>query len=125
MRLRGLRWKHTIFLIPFIIVAPLCPVFLKRVYFHKAHLSEKHGVLWLAQLSTALWLAEHLKHVTEMLRPLPYLETHSVSTTWLQRQQYYSKNKTYAFFLWKHFAGVMQISPQWCRHVEACLNKAF
>ncbi len=26
----------------------------------------------IGQLSSALWLAEYLKHVTEMLRPLPY-----------------------------------------------------
>ncbi len=30
-------------------------------------------------ISSALWLAEY-QHVMEMLRPLPYLETHSVST---------------------------------------------
>ncbi len=31
-----------------IIVVPLCPAFLKRVDFNKAHLSEKRGMLWLA-----------------------------------------------------------------------------
>ncbi len=28
----------------------------------------------IGQLSSALWLAEYLKHVTEMLRPLPYFD---------------------------------------------------
>ncbi len=37
-----------IFRILYIIVAPLCPAFLKRVDFYKAHRSEKWGVLWLA-----------------------------------------------------------------------------
>ncbi len=31
--------------IPHIIVAPLCPIFLKRFDFYKAHRSEKQGVL--------------------------------------------------------------------------------
>ncbi len=31
----------------------------------------------IGQLSSTLWLAEYLKCVTEMIRPLPYLETHS------------------------------------------------
>ncbi len=50
--------KKRIFLILYIIVAPLCPhcpAFLKHVDFYKAHRSEKQGVLW---LSSALWLAE-------------------------------------------------------------------
>ncbi len=49
MCLCGLRFiKHIIFHILYIIVAPLCPAFLKRVDFYKAHRSEKRGVLWLA-----------------------------------------------------------------------------
>ncbi len=45
----GLRLKkHIIFHILYIIVAPLCSAFLKRVDFYKAHRSEKRGVLWLA-----------------------------------------------------------------------------
>ncbi len=49
MSLRGLRFKkHIIFHIPYIIVASLCPAFLKRVDYYKAHRSEKRGVLWLA-----------------------------------------------------------------------------
>ncbi len=42
----------------------------------------------IGQLSSALRLAEYVKCVTEMLRPLPYLETHRVSTTWRWQQQY-------------------------------------
>ncbi len=46
MCLRGLRFKkHIIFHILYIIVAPLCPAFLKHVDFYKAHRSEKRGVL--------------------------------------------------------------------------------
>ncbi len=37
--------KHIIFHILYIIVAPLCPAFLKRVDFYKAHRFEKRGVL--------------------------------------------------------------------------------
>ncbi len=40
--------KHIIFHILYIIVDPLCPTFLKRVDFYKAHRSEKLCVLWLA-----------------------------------------------------------------------------
>ncbi len=46
--LRGSRFKHIIFHILYIIVAPLCSAFLKRADFYKAHRSEKWGVLWLA-----------------------------------------------------------------------------
>ncbi len=49
MCLCGLRFKkHIIFHIMYIIVAPLCFAFMKRVYFYKAHRSEKRGMLWLA-----------------------------------------------------------------------------
>ncbi len=46
MRLHGSRFKkHIIFHILYIIVAPLCSAFLKRIDFYKAHHSEKRGVL--------------------------------------------------------------------------------
>ncbi len=46
MRLCGLRFKkHIIFHILYIIAAPICPAYLKRVDFYKAHRSEKQGVL--------------------------------------------------------------------------------
>ncbi len=49
MCLCGLKFKkHIIFHILYIIVAPLCSAFLKRIAFYKAHHSEKRGVLWLA-----------------------------------------------------------------------------
>ncbi len=49
MCLCGLRFKkHIIFHILYIIVAPLCPAFLKHIDFYKAHRSEKRGVFWLA-----------------------------------------------------------------------------
>ncbi len=65
--------KHIIFHILFIIIAPLCFAFLKRIGFYKAHRSEKRGVLWLASY-LVLWVAEYLKRVREMLRPLPYCD---------------------------------------------------
>ncbi len=64
--------KHIIFHILYIIVAPLCSAFLKRVNFYKAHRSEKRALI--GQLSGALWLAEYLKRVTEMLHPSPYCD---------------------------------------------------
>ncbi len=46
MCLCGLRFKkHIIFHILYIIVAPLCPAFLKRADFYKAHRSENRGML--------------------------------------------------------------------------------
>ncbi len=60
--------KHIIFHILYIIVAPLCPAFLKHADFYKAHRSEKWGVLWLASYPVR-WLAKYLKRETEMLRP--------------------------------------------------------
>ncbi len=66
--------KHIIFHILYIIVAPLCPAFLKRVDFYKAHRSEKRGVLWLASHPVRCDWPEYLKHVTEMLPPLPYCD---------------------------------------------------
>ncbi len=53
--------KHIIFHILYI-VAPLCPAFLKRIDF-------------LRQLSSALWLAEYIKHETERLRPFPLFKS--------------------------------------------------
>ncbi len=66
--------KHYFFHILYIIAAPLCSVFLKRADFYKAHRSEKQGVLWLASYPVCCWLAEYLKRVTEMLRPLLYCD---------------------------------------------------
>ncbi len=47
------------------------PLLSETCNFYKAHCSEKRGVLWLASYPVRLWLAEYLKHVTEMLRPFP------------------------------------------------------
>ncbi len=58
--------KHIIFQILYIIVGPLCPASLKRVVFNKAPPSNKCSLLWLAIWPSALWLAEHHKHVSEM-----------------------------------------------------------
>ncbi len=54
MYLCGLRFKKHIFHILYIIVAPLCPAFLKRIDFYKAHRSENWGVLWLASYPVGL-----------------------------------------------------------------------
>ncbi len=53
--------KTLFFQILYIIVGPLCPVSLKRFAFYKAPPSDKHSLLWLANLPSALWLAEHHK----------------------------------------------------------------
>ncbi len=61
----------------------------------------------IGQLSSALWLAEYLKRVTEMLHPLPYLETQRLhemiaAATILQREW-----KLRLLSLRKHLGGVM------------------
>lgn len=61
----GLKKKKVIFHILHIIVSPLCPTFLEPIDFYKAHHSEKRCML-IGQLSSALLLAECLKHVTVM-----------------------------------------------------------
>ncbi len=60
--------KHIIFQILYIIVVPLCPASLKRVIFYKAPPSDKDSLLWLANWHSALWLAEHHKHASEIYR---------------------------------------------------------
>ncbi len=72
MCLCGLRFKkHIIFHILYIIVAPLCPAFLRtRRFLQSSSFWEARRAL-IGQLSSALWLAEYLKRETEMLRPLP------------------------------------------------------
>ncbi len=51
--------KHIIFHILDSILAPVWPVFLKRIDFYKALPSKKLSVLWLASWPSALWLSEH------------------------------------------------------------------
>ncbi len=46
--------------------------FLKRVDFYRSSSFWEVRCALIGQLSSALWLAEYLKCVTEMLRPLPY-----------------------------------------------------
>ncbi len=62
--------KHIIFHMLYIIVAPIWPActFLQSSLFWEA----RHALI--GQLSSALWLAEYLKSMTEMLRPLPYCD---------------------------------------------------
>ncbi len=58
--------KHIILQILYIIVGPLCPASLKRFVFYKFPPSNKRSLLWLASWHSALWLAEHRKHSSEM-----------------------------------------------------------
>ncbi len=58
--------KHIIFQILYIIVGPLCPASLKRAVFSKAPPSDMRSLLWLANWHSALWLAPHRKHTSEM-----------------------------------------------------------
>ncbi len=69
---------------PYIIVAPLWPSFLKRFDFLQSSSFWKARCALIDQLSSTLWLAEYLKRVMEMLRPLQYLETH-ISYVSIQR----------------------------------------
>uniref|UniRef100_A0A673GDK9 Tyrosine-protein kinase n=1 Tax=Sinocyclocheilus rhinocerous TaxID=307959 RepID=A0A673GDK9_9TELE len=65
MCLCGLRFKkHIIFHILYIIVSPLCPAFLKRVNFYKAHCSEKRGVL------KVIWGNQNFSYVCDLLQEL-------------------------------------------------------
>ncbi len=59
-------FKKQFFQILYIIVGPLCPASLKRVVFYKVPPSNKRSLLWLANWHSALWLAEHRKHSSEM-----------------------------------------------------------
>jgi len=58
--------KHIIFQILYIILGPLFPAFLKCIIFYKVPPSDKHSLLWLANWPSALWLADHGKHSSEM-----------------------------------------------------------
>ncbi len=64
----------------------------------------------IGQLSSALWLAKYLKHVTEMLHPIfgntQHLHDMAVVATMLQRER-----KLCLLSLRKHLGGVMQIFP--------------
>ncbi len=93
--LRSLRFKkHIIFHILYIIVAPLCPAFLKHADFYKAHRSEKRGVLWLARYPVCCdW--PNTSGVLWNVTPLTIFG----NTQGAWRQQYYSENRSYAFFL--------------------------
>ncbi len=58
--------KKHIFQILYIIVVVLCRASLKLVVFYKGPPSDKRSLLWMAIWHSALWLAEHHKHVSEM-----------------------------------------------------------
>ncbi len=58
--------KHIIFQILYIFVGPLCPASLKRFVFYKAPPSDKYILLWLANWPSAMCLAEHHKHESEI-----------------------------------------------------------
>ncbi len=74
MCLCGLRFnKHIIFHILYIIVAPLCLAFNTSIFIKSSSFWEVRHAL-IGQLSGALWLAEYLKRVTELLRPSPYCD---------------------------------------------------
>ncbi len=72
-------FKVKIFHILYIIVAPLCPDFLKRFLQSWTFWEARRALI--GQLFSALWLAEYLKRVTEMLRHLPYCDAYPSATT--------------------------------------------
>ncbi len=104
--LHGLRFKiQIIFHITYIIVALFCPAFLKHIHFYKAHRFEKRGVLWLASYPVHCdWSNTSSVWRMLMLHPLPYLE---YQLPWRWRQQYYSENKSYTFFVCVYIWAVL------------------
>ncbi len=62
----------------------------------------------IGQLSSALWLAEYLKRVTEMLRPLQYLETHCLHDMAAAAKILQWEYKLCLLSLRKHLGSVMQ-----------------
>ncbi len=58
--------KYINFQILYIIVVPLSPAALKCFIFYKVPPSDKRSLLWLANWHSALWLAEHHEHESEM-----------------------------------------------------------
>ncbi len=100
--LRGSRLKKPIiFHIQYIIVAPLCPAVLKRVHFLQSSSFWEARCSLIGQLTSALWLAEYLKHETEILRALPYCKATS--------RLFYS--------LWSRHDETKTIEPAIKRHV--------
>ncbi len=73
MCLCGSRLKNLVFHILYIIVAPLCPAFR---FLQSSWIWEVSRAL-IGQLSSAMWLAEYLKRVMEMLRPSPHCDAMS------------------------------------------------
>ncbi len=122
MCLSGLRFKKHIFHIPYIIVVPLCPTFLKHVDFYKAHRSEKRGVLWLASYPVRCdW--PNTSSVWRKCYATYHIWKHTASfTTWRRRQQNCSENKSYSFFLLIYIWAVLCKSSNimwgrvWMRH---------
>ncbi len=57
----GFTFSNTVHYWSFFYAPPL-----KRFVLYKAPPSDKHSLLWLANWPSALWLAEHHKHVSEM-----------------------------------------------------------
>ncbi len=66
--------KKLIFETLHIIVAPLCPVSLKRVDFYKAHRSEKRGVLWLASNPVRCVLPSFFAYAFGVMQIFPHCD---------------------------------------------------
>ncbi len=58
--------KHIIFQILYIYCRSSMPRLSQTVVFSKAPPSDKRSLLWLANWHSALWLAQHRKHTSEM-----------------------------------------------------------
>ncbi len=94
--------KNMIFHILYIIVAPLCPAFLKCIDFYKAHCSEKHGVLWLASYPVCCdWL--NTSSVWRKCYALYHIWKHTASPR--RGGGSNSENKSYTFFLCANICG--------------------
>ncbi len=82
---------------------------------NKAHHSEKRGVLWLASYPVRCdW--PNTSSTWQMLRPLPYLETHSFSTTWRRGNNTTARIKvTPSFFAYTFGQCYANLPTQWRR----------
>ncbi len=56
-------------------------ILISNDFWHKRKIYNFEPYNVLLTIDSALWLAEYLKHETDVLQLLPYLETHSFSKT--------------------------------------------
>ncbi len=114
--------KHIIFHISYIVVAPLCPAFLKCVDFYKAHRSEKRGALWLVKLNPVCCDWSITSNMwRKCYAPLSYLETpHLHDMVAAARIKV-----TPSFFAYTFGQCFANLPTQWRRHVGRVWTRRF